>query len=208
LLASKVGIDAGGRIVRSDEPAGALAEAASGSDLLVVASHGGGRVAGMLLGSVAAADVHRAAVPVLAARLLPKGIRFPDRILVASDGSPDAERGVELASWIARSRGSRIYFLAAGLRALPHAEQLGRQAAALAPERGLDPTLLLKRGEPQDEIPRAAREERASLVVIGSRGLSGVRALGSVSERVAAQAPCSVLVARPRPGETGHKEDQ
>jgi nucleotide-binding universal stress UspA family protein len=35
------------------------------------------------------------------------------------------------------------------------------------------------------------------LVVVGSRGLHGPRALGSVSERVAHQAPCSVLVVRP-----------
>jgi nucleotide-binding universal stress UspA family protein len=35
------------------------------------------------------------------------------------------------------------------------------------------------------------------LIVVGSRGLHGPRALGSVSERVAHQAPCSVLVVRP-----------
>ena len=34
------------------------------------------------------------------------------------------------------------------------------------------------------------------LVVVGSRGLSGLRALGSVSERVAHGAHASVLVAR------------
>ena len=37
----------------------------------------------------------------------------------------------------------------------------------------------------------------ADLIVVGSRGLHGPRALGSVSERVAHQAPCSVLVVRP-----------
>ena len=96
---------------------------------------------------------------------------------------------------------SRIYFLAAGLQALPHAEQLGHHAATLAGEEGLEPTLLLKQHAPEDEIPRAAREERVALVVVGSRGLSGVRALGSVSERVATTANCSVLVARPLPSE-------
>jgi nucleotide-binding universal stress UspA family protein len=34
------------------------------------------------------------------------------------------------------------------------------------------------------------------LLVVGSRGLHGIRALGSVSERVAHEAPCSVLVVR------------
>jgi nucleotide-binding universal stress UspA family protein len=37
----------------------------------------------------------------------------------------------------------------------------------------------------------------ADLIVVGSRGLHGPRALGSVSERVAHRAPCSVLVVRP-----------
>jgi nucleotide-binding universal stress UspA family protein len=43
---------------------------------------------------------------------------------------------------------------------------------------------------------KTAANERVTLVAVGSRGLTGVRALGSVSERVAHQAPCSVLVAR------------
>jgi len=37
----------------------------------------------------------------------------------------------------------------------------------------------------------------ADLVVVGSRGLHGLKALGSVSERVAHRANCSVLVVRP-----------
>jgi len=42
----------------------------------------------------------------------------------------------------------------------------------------------------------AAREARADLIVLGSRGLRGLRALGSVSERVAHHAGCSLLVVR------------
>ncbi len=37
----------------------------------------------------------------------------------------------------------------------------------------------------------------ADLLVVGSRGLHGLKALGSVSERVANQARCSVIVVRP-----------
>jgi nucleotide-binding universal stress UspA family protein len=36
----------------------------------------------------------------------------------------------------------------------------------------------------------------ADLLVVGSRGLHGIKALGSVSERVAHEAKCSVLVVR------------
>jgi nucleotide-binding universal stress UspA family protein len=38
--------------------------------------------------------------------------------------------------------------------------------------------------------------ETADLIVVGSRGLRGLKALGSVSERIAHQASCSVLVVR------------
>jgi nucleotide-binding universal stress UspA family protein len=40
----------------------------------------------------------------------------------------------------------------------------------------------------------AARE--AHLLIVGNRGVTGLRALGSVSERVAHHAPCSLLVVR------------
>ena len=36
----------------------------------------------------------------------------------------------------------------------------------------------------------------SDLLVVGSRGLKGIRSLGSVSERVAHEAVCSVLVVR------------
>jgi nucleotide-binding universal stress UspA family protein len=38
--------------------------------------------------------------------------------------------------------------------------------------------------------------ETVDLIVVGSRGLRGVRALGSLSERIAHEAHCSVLVVR------------
>ena len=43
-------------------------------------------------------------------------------------------------------------------------------------------------------LVEAARD--ADLLVVGSRGLHGLKALGSVSERVAHDAACSVLVVR------------
>ena len=42
----------------------------------------------------------------------------------------------------------------------------------------------------------ALTEAGGDLIVVGSRGLHGLRALGSVSERVAYGAKASVLVAR------------
>jgi nucleotide-binding universal stress UspA family protein len=47
---------------------------------------------------------------------------------------------------------------------------------------------------PGDALVSAA--ESADLIIVGSRGLHGLRSLGSVSERVAHSAPCSALVVR------------
>jgi nucleotide-binding universal stress UspA family protein len=47
---------------------------------------------------------------------------------------------------------------------------------------------------PVEELVAAACD--ADLLVVGSRGVRGLRTLGSVSERVAHRAPCSVLVVR------------
>jgi nucleotide-binding universal stress UspA family protein len=52
-------------------------------------------------------------------------------------------------------------------------------------------------GRPLNVILAAAALERCSLIVVVSRRLSGVRALGSVSERLVHDARCSILVVRP-----------
>jgi nucleotide-binding universal stress UspA family protein len=70
---------------------------------------------------------------------------------------------------------------------------------ALLKEAGVEAKLLLREGDPADEIVNAAKEGGYDLIVVGHRGLSPVRAflLGSVSDRVVVHAPCSVLVVRP-----------
>jgi nucleotide-binding universal stress UspA family protein len=69
------------------------------------------------------------------------------------------------------------------------AEHLGRRFGA-----GL--RVLTADAHPAQALVEASRE--ADLLVVGSRGLRGLKALGSVSERVAHEASCSVLVVRTR----------
>ena len=74
------------------------------------------------------------------------------------------------------------------MRALAVAGELSRRTGA-----PLDPVHAL------DNSPAAALVEQATaddLLVVGSRGLRGLRALGSVSEAVAHKAAGSVLIVR------------
>jgi len=56
----------------------------------------------------------------------------------------------------------------------------------------------LAEGRPADKIVETAKEGNFDIIVMGSRGLGGVKEffLGSVSDRVADEAPCPVLIVK------------
>jgi nucleotide-binding universal stress UspA family protein len=195
--ASEAGIDAAAEILPGHDPGRVLLDEAARSDLLVVASHGGSRAGGIALGGTASVAVHRATVPVLVARRPPQGVAFPERILVATDGSPDAERAVELAARIGDRNGARVYLLSVDPARHGDPKRIAVHTAQLIAALGVEPTTLRLSGHAAERILETAAAESVSLVALGSRGLAGVRALGSVSERVAHRARCSLLVARP-----------
>jgi nucleotide-binding universal stress UspA family protein len=65
---------------------------------------------------------------------------------------------------------------------------------------GIDVSFLIWTGDPGDMIVEAAVAEHPDMVLVGShgRGAVGRLFLGSVSEHVVRNAPCPVLVVRPR----------
>jgi nucleotide-binding universal stress UspA family protein len=117
---------------------------------------------------------------------------------VASDGTPDSDRLVDIAATIARRCDGRVTLLHVSTDEPPERHHhCARQAARLFETMDVEPIFRSEKGRAHDVLVSATRAEETSLVVMGSRRLSGVRALGSVSERVAHRAPCSVLVVRP-----------
>ena len=56
----------------------------------------------------------------------------------------------------------------------------------------------LLEGRPADKIVEIAKQESFDLIVIGSRGLGGIKEifLGSVSDRVADESHCPVLIVK------------
>ena len=79
-------------------------------------------------------------------------------------------------------------------------ERLAQQLVERGREEGLAVSFLVWTGDPGDMIVEAAEAERADMVLVGShgRGPVGRLLLGSVSEFVVRNAPCPVLVVRPR----------
>jgi len=152
--------------------------------LAVVGSHGHSRAAGITLGSVATHLLHEAPCSVLVARPPSDRQTWPRTIVVGIDGSRGSKAALDAATELATRLGSTVRPITATK------EPLTDVAAA----RELAPGL-----ETIDETVVHALHvlsEEADLVVVGSRGLRGIRALGSVSERIAHEARCSVLVVR------------
>jgi nucleotide-binding universal stress UspA family protein len=167
-----------------------LTEAARHSATLVaVGSHDRKRLSGMFLGSVATQVLHEAPCPVLVARP-PSAERFPATIMVAVDGSEASAHAIHTAAEIARRLGAELEaVVATGGGTSPNRDAIRNALDAAA---GADVPLRTDPDPPAEALTRLEPD----LLVMGSRGLHGVRALGSVSERVAHDARCSVLVVR------------
>jgi nucleotide-binding universal stress UspA family protein len=137
-------------------------------------------------------------------------------ILLATDGSPSAERATDEAIELALATGCRLYVVTAwkrptweyGIAPVPpyeldaaakaHAEKALAKALDAAREAGIAAEPILRRGEAAHEVCAVAEELAADLVVVGSHGWNALQrlVLGSVSARVLHEAPCPVLVVR------------
>jgi nucleotide-binding universal stress UspA family protein len=152
--------------------------------LLALGSHGHRRAAEILFGGPAGELVHRAPCSVLVARQAPGVNGFPRAIVVGLDGSREGDLAHAAAVALAARFGSQLRTVAA----------LQGKRVDLARVQLRAPLCEEWDAHPVDALVEASR--KADLVVVGSRGLHGLRALGSVSERVAHQSACSVLVVR------------
>ena len=149
---------------------------------------------------------------------------FPTKILLATDGSKDADLALSTAVDLATSTDSELHVVTAGPggpdpvyqthEASLRYETYEEAAAAVrnAAQQTLDEQVKkvegaggkvaeahLKMGERRDQaIVRLADEIGAGLIVMGSRGLGGVRRalMGSVSDSVVRHAHCPVMVVR------------
>jgi nucleotide-binding universal stress UspA family protein len=123
-------------------------------------------------------------------------------IVVAVDGSEDAERAVVWAAEQAALEHRPLVAVAVGDGVAPIADRAAEMARGAHPE--LDVGSFSRYGDARQVLIELSA--RAHLLVVGSRGLGTLRSmlLGSVSATVSARADCPVIVCRPptedRPG--------
>jgi nucleotide-binding universal stress UspA family protein len=154
-----------------------------GATLIAIGSHGHRRAAGLLLGSVAARVLRDATCSVLVARAARDVEAWPQTVVAGVDGSVESSAAFEVAQSVADRFGGSVRAVASTK------DQLDREATQAVPPE------VEEHDAPVVDVLVGASES-ADLVVVGSRGLHGLKAIGSVSERVAHQAHSSVLVVR------------
>jgi hypothetical protein len=133
------------------------------------------------------------------------------RILVALDGSMHSDKALEQAISMAKVCNSEL-FATTVIDLYPEVleiapalqEKLSKDAREIldrAKDRAQEEnipceTIVHMGGQPHEHIVREAKKREADLIVMGTQGRTGLKKLiiGSVAQRVLANAPCPVLV--------------
>lgn len=189
-------------------------------DLMVCGSRGLGGFERLLLGSVSSDLVAHSPTSVMIVRAPHTAeTETPSfgRILVATDGSEFASKGVGLAIRLAKALPSKLTFVnvvysppvAFGAgdwydRAIAESRAEGKKvtaaAADFARDSGIvtDTKVIDEMSSPVEAITKLGKVENYNLIILGTRGLGGFEriALGSVASGVVHYANCSVVVAK------------
>jgi nucleotide-binding universal stress UspA family protein len=203
------------RVVR-DRPSQAILDEAARFevDLIVLGNRGHGAIESAVLGSTCLEVVDQSHRPVLIVRR-----DRMDRILVGEDGSKCAAAGVELLRRWSVFHGGRVHVLSvsdhdalwipwlrgevqresdnvAAAQAHAAREALAQATASTLRGAGMQAEALVQDGSPAHRLIEAAADWDADLIVVGSRGQSGLERLlvGSVARAVLYHASCSVLI--------------
>lgn len=208
----------------ADSPAWALIRKADRGkpDLIVMGARGhsvfGGR---LILGSISQRVLYEARCSVRIARASKNNPDKPVRLLIGVDSSADSNAAVEAVCNRHWPRGTEVALLAVVDTVMPIASnpsepsamkwievanennwsqvrEIFEPAAQRIRGAGLHAEVLIRRGNPADEILEEAHTWGADCIFVGARGTRGIDRLllGSVSSAVSSRAHCSVEVVR------------
>jgi nucleotide-binding universal stress UspA family protein len=215
--------DGHARVVDASPVEGILDEATRvRADVIVVGWRGHGAVRRLLTGSVSRGVARRARCSVLVVR---RPRRECHRLVIGLDGSANAARALEVVAALTPPRGGRVTLVRvvdtmhvpahgltpAGTRATVAAEvsrtnerrrasarkDLARAAKALT-SAGWQTVQVVTEGAPLRELLATVTTARADALIVGARGVTGLRHLflGSVAEGAVNASPVPVLIVR------------
>jgi nucleotide-binding universal stress UspA family protein/nitrite reductase/ring-hydroxylating ferredoxin subunit len=194
------GVHARGKVLEGPPAKAVIAHAdEKGAEVLVLGVWGTGGAQKHLIGSVPHRAAHHAPCDVLVVAEHESG-RTPappvwERMVVATDGSPTADRAARRALELAGVLGSQVTLVFVGH---PRTGELVLADTVESLQPQIEVRLRIEGGKPAEKILEVAAEERARLVVVGNKGMSGAARflLGSVPQKVLEDAACDVLVIR------------
>jgi nucleotide-binding universal stress UspA family protein len=141
-------------------------------------------------------------------------------IVVGTDGSETAGEAVRQAAELASAIGAKVHLVSAfepvsgqrlreerveapddmqwAVNAREDVDATLKDAAEKVKEGGAQVETYARQGDPADAILDVAEEEKADLIVVGNKGMTGAKRflLGSVPNKVSHHAPCSVMIIR------------
>jgi nucleotide-binding universal stress UspA family protein len=141
-------------------------------------------------------------------------------IVVGTDGSETAKEAVRQATDLAKAVGASLHLVSAyepiGEGRLREERQQVpddlqwmvnpredvdstlREAGESIGAEGVTVEIYAREGDPADAILDVAEEQKADLIVVGNKGMTGAKRflLGSVPNKVSHHAPCSVMIIR------------
>jgi nucleotide-binding universal stress UspA family protein len=196
-----------------------------GADLIILCTHGSGRVRQMLFGSIAQQVLNRGSTPVLLVRPSSDGSSpafAPERILVPLDGTAAGENALAPAEAMAGLMGSALHLvmvvgtqdsmrgdhpaaalLPSATRAVLEMEQRDATAylhtlAARMPSGMTTVSTEVRRGSTASALAEEAAEPGVGLVVVATHGRAGVQAIwaGSVIAQLLTRTHAPVLLLR------------
>ena len=134
-------------------------------------------------------------------------------ILVPLDGSKSSEKALLHACDMAKNYQTRLTLLYVVEKSIPinlldrkeylkilrkFGNKVLINGKKITTYRGIDSKIIMKEGNVTNEIVKIAKKEQINLIIVGSKGLGKTARffLGSVSNKLANNSPCSILIVK------------
>jgi nucleotide-binding universal stress UspA family protein len=214
-------------VVVDGDPATALVEYSEkeGIDLLIMMSHGRSGIMPWAMGSTTNKVIQRSQTPVLLVRASAKSskrrpVQVFKKILLPLDGSPMGEAALPYVKAIAQALDCEVILLGV-VEVVQHIHTIGGPDHFIYSEQQIEQMksetarylekvseqfakekahIILRKGDPAQEIIKISAEENVNVVAMSSHGKSGITRwiMGSVSNKVLHAGKTPLLLVRPK----------